>query len=251
MRNTNLNVAEIHDKDFEVIELGNIQPFEIEEFDLNDPKEFSKYIKQIKNICRNSFEYRELIKFLRENMDMNSCSFFENVNNIDTFKIKIEIHHHPFTLEDIVLIVYNKRVYFGESLESELVAKEVMYLHYLLLVGLIPLSETVHELVHNNYLFIPMDKVMGNVSEFINMYERFMTPEQLDVLENNINMSKAYLEGAHKDILATHHIYIDTSGSYTLPTYQEIIDLMNENIKRIQENPLDCGLKSPFVKCDI
>ena len=83
---------------------------------------------------------------------MNKCSFYENVSNIDSNDIKIEIHHEPISLYDICIIVYNKRNFFHENL-SELL-KEVMLLHYKLLIGLIPLAETVHELVHNKYLFI-------------------------------------------------------------------------------------------------
>lgn len=252
MRDTNINTIEKDDNEFEVLVIENLEPFEIEEYDLNDPKEFNKYIIKVKNIVRSSYEYREFTKFLRDYMDMNKCSFFDNVNNMESFKIRIEIHHHPFTLDDIVRIVYNKRMYFNESLSEEMVAKEVMYLHYCLLVGLIPLSETVHELVHNNYLFVPMNKVLGRVTEFINMYEQFMTPEQLEVLENNINFSKVYEEDSHKDILAVKPIYLDVSGAYKLPTYEQIIEAMNQRISYLKENPLgeSQSLQSPFVRVE-
>ena len=93
-------------------------------------------------------------------MDMNQCSFLQ-VSNNDAYKIKIEIHHYPFTLYDIVCIVYKKRVANYESLDVEMIAKEVTMLHYKLLVGLIPLSVTVHQLVHEGKLFIPVQNVLG------------------------------------------------------------------------------------------
>lgn len=251
MRDVNLNKTKIYEGDHEIIKIDNLETFDIEEYDLNDPKEFKKYINRIeKSLCRNSFEYRELIKFLRSNMDMNKCSFYENVNNIDTFKIKIHLHHHPFTLYDICIIVFNKRIFFGEPLDEELIAKEVMYLHYNLLVGLIPLSETVHELVHNNYLFIPLDRVLGKFQEFINLYENYMTPEQLETLKNNIEYSKAYNEAEHKDLLSTHYIYLDVSNSYNIPTYQEVIDIMNEQIKQNNQKPIEFVTHNAFVKCN-
>lgn len=217
-----------------IVEISNIPEYDIEDYDLMDTKDFNKYIADVEKSCRGSFEYRQLISFLRENMDMNKCSFYENVNNIDTHKIKIHIHHHPFTLYDISIIVYNKRSFYRESLDVDMVAKEVMFLHYNLMVGLIPLAETVHELVHSNYLFIPLDKVMGNYQEFINMYEDFMTPEQLDVLDRNIEFTKTYIEGKHTHILDKNYIYLDLTGSYDMPEMTKVIDMMNTRIKQIR-----------------
>lgn len=219
---------------YSILKLDNIPPFEDNPYDLLDNKDFTKYIKDVERICRNSFEYRSMINYLRENVNMNKCSFFQNVNNIDTFKIKIHLHHHPFTLYDLCIIIFNKRSYYRESLNAEMVAKEVMFLHYNLYVGLIPLSETVHELVHNNYLFIPMDRVLGKYQEFINLYNDFMTPEQIDLLERNIEATKAYCDDLELNpLLQKSYVYLDVTGAYDLPTFEEVIDKMNYRIKEI------------------
>ena len=42
-----------------------------------------------------------------------------------TYDIKIEIHHYPFSLRDIVEIVLRKRMYYKESIEVQMTAKEV------------------------------------------------------------------------------------------------------------------------------
>lgn len=225
---------EIKEQKFSILKLDNIPKFDIQDYDLMDSKEFQKYISAIEGIVRGSFEYRSLISYLRENMDMNKCSFFENVNNIDTGKIKIQVHHHPFSLYDMVIIIYNKRLYNGESIDDEMVAKEVMYLHYALLVGLIPLSETVHELVHNQYLFIPNNNVMGKYEEFYHMYKDFMTPEMIDVYERTVEFSNSYDQSKHKDILDRSYIYVDISGVYDIPTYQQVIDSMNNRIQELK-----------------
>lgn len=219
---------------YSILKLDNIPPFEDNPYDLLDNKDFTKYIKDIERICRNSFEYRSMINYLRENVNMNKCSFFQNVNNIDTFKIKIHLHHHPFTLYDLCIIIFNKRSYYREELHPELVAKEVMFLHYNLYVGLIPLSETVHELVHNNYLFIPMDRVLGKYQEFENLYGEFMTPEQQDLLERNKEATRAYCDDlALNPLLQKSYVYLDVTGSYDLPTFEQVIDKMNYRIKEI------------------
>ncbi len=247
-----LKEVEYSGQKLSVIEIDYIPEYDLEDYDLMDSKEFNKYIFSIEKIVRGSFEYRQLITFLRENMDMNKCSFYENVNNIDTCKIKIHIHHHPFTLYDICLMVYNKRSFYGESLEEEMVAKEVMFLHYNLMVGLIPLAETVHELVHNNYLFIPLDKVMGNYQQFINMYEDFMSPEQIDVLERNIEYTKTYIEGKQNHILSKNYVYIDLTGAYEMPALSEVITMMDTKIKQIQGKSIEIiredSLKPLFKK---
>jgi len=241
--------AETKDQPFSVIKLDSIPDFDIEDYDLMDSKEFQKFLYSIENIARVSFEYRAIIAYLRENMDMNKCSVFENINNIDTTKVKIEIHHHPFSLYDITIIVYNKRLYNRESIDEELVAKEVMYLHYALLIGLIPLSETVHELVHNQYLFIPNSNVMGKYEEFYNMYKDFMTPENIDIYERTVAFSNSYDESKQNHILDKSYIYVDLTGSYDIPTYQSVIDSMSHKIKELKSsNNVDMTFELPKKK---
>ena len=225
---------EYNSEKYSILKLDNIPPFEDNPYDLLDNKDFIKYIRDVEKACRRSYEYRSMVNYLRENVNMNKCSFFQNVNNIDTFKIKIHLHHHPFTLYDLCIIIFNKRSYYRESLSVEMVAKEVMFLHYNLYVGLIPLSETVHDLVHNNYLFIPMDKVLGKYQEFKNLYEEFMTPEQIDLWERNVEATKAYCDDlAYNPILQKSYVYLDVSGVYDLPTFDKVIDKMNYRIKQI------------------
>ena len=169
----------------DTIKIENIPTFDIGDYDLTDPKDLMRYFINIERICRNSRTYKKLVNFLREYVDMNKCSFYSNINNIDTYSIKIHIHHSPFTLFDIASIIYSKRVAMGESLSITMVAKEVMYCHYNMIVGLIPLSETVHELVHNGYLFIPTDAVYGKYKEFVQQYQDYLGPikNTLDRLE--------------------------------------------------------------------
>ena len=240
MRNPdNMKQIEYNTNKYSILKLESIPKYDREDYDLLDNKDFSKYIKDIERICRQSFEYRQMINYLRENLNMNCCSFFKNVNNIDTFKIRLEIHHHPLTLFDLCVIIFNKRSFYRESLEPEAVAKEVMFLHYNLYVGLIPLSETVHELVHNNYLFIPMDKVLGKYQEFINLYEQFMTPEQLDVLERNIEASRSYYDDLEMNpLLQKSYVYLDVTGAYDLPTFEHVIQTMSNRINELKGEPV-------------
>ena len=215
------------------IEMREIPEYNLYDFDLNDEKSFKKYIQTVEKVVRSSFEYKEMIKYLRENMDMNQCAFYKNVNNTDNTKVRIEIHHEPLSLYDICLIVYNKRVAYNEPLDEEYVAKEVMYHHYNLMVGLIPLAETVHELVHASYLFVPTTAVLGKYKEFVNAYQPYMLPEQLETLEHIEEATKVYNSDDAKAILSTNYIYVDLSGAYEMPKTEDIINMLKGRIKEI------------------
>ena len=58
---------------------------------LGNDKDTEKFIKRVETIVRSSQEYKDYILFLRENVDMTKCSYFNNVDNKQTRKIHIEI----------------------------------------------------------------------------------------------------------------------------------------------------------------
>lgn len=243
----NLNHIIYNNQPLEIMKFDEVPEYDLRDYDLNDEKEFKKYIQKIERIVRTSFEYRQMTNYLREYLDMNKCSFYSNVNNIDTFKIKIHIHHEPFTLYAIVKAVYNKRSAFGESLSEDMVSKEVMYLHYMKMVGLIPLAETVHELVHNQYLFIPVDAVFGNYQEFVRQYEEFIDPEDLDSFNNIVEYSKEYSFAQAEAILNENRVYLDMTGAWNLPRYEDIISAMSRRIAEVKESNRQEQLNEPLI----
>lgn len=221
------------------IDLKDIPEYDFNCYMLEDDKDFKKYITDIEKNIRRSFEYRQFIKYIRENMNMNKCAVINGVSNDDNnFNIKIEIHHHPFTLYDIVNIVYKKRDYYNESLEVQMVAKEVMQLHYKLIIGLIPLSETAHELVHNSRLFIPVDKVMGRYQTFVQYYSPFIDNDLMETLER----IEKYSYEQHNKILDTNILepnkvsYQIDEPQYQLPQFNTITDAMIEQMNNIKNN---------------
>lgn len=236
MRDSNINIDN-YNSDPEIVSINELPEYNHKDYDLMDEKDFKKYIKDIERTIRNSMEYRSMVKFLRENMDMNKCSFYQNVNNIDTFKIKIHLHHHPFTLYDLCIIVYKKRLAYGEDIDVEDIAKEVMHLHYNMMVGLIPLAETPHELVHNKYLFIPLDRVYGAWSAFYNMYFDFMELEYIELIRENVERTKTYKESEEElGILNKKYIYLDITGAYDIPDYNTVLEMMDKRIIEIDES---------------
>lgn len=222
-----------------VLSIGEISNCDIEEYDIYDDKQYKKYVSDIEKTVRKSPEYRRMIAYLRDHMDMDQCAFYKNVstNGDKRSKMKIEIHHSPFTLYDIVVTVIQKRIFYKEDMDVELVAKEVAMLHYKMMVGLIPLGVTPHELVHNAYLFVPVQYVMGRYELFIDYYKEFMTPELLDTYERIEAYSKVYNDDANSKVpLLQNNIHLDVSGSYNLPNFEKLQLVMRDRVQEIKDN---------------
>lgn len=159
---------------------------------LNTDKDKDKFIKRCEKIVRSSIEYRDYINFLREHVNMSRCAFFNAIDGSDNRRIKIEIHHEPFTLYDITAVVVERWIDSGMELNAMLIADEVLELHYNNEVGLIPLSKTIHEVVHNsNKIVIPLNMVYGNYISFLKdpKYEPYVE-ELYDKLEKKLDLTK-------------------------------------------------------------
>lgn len=216
-----------------ILDFNEIPYMDKEQYDLNIDKEYKTYIADIERTARNSIEYRTLINYLKNTEGMDVCSVYENVTSRDNPKVRIEIHHYPFTLFDIATIVVAKRRALGESLKIWLVVDEIMWLHYMGYVGLYPLSVTPHEMNHNSYFFIPLDKVRGNWRAFENMYHTWISPEILDMLESAERLTKNP-DPTHMNIFNQHSIYINVNGSYALPEMDVVKQRITERITEIK-----------------
>lgn len=166
-------------------------------------------------------EYRDYIAYLKEYVNMNQCAFFNNVENAQGNRVRIEIHHEPLTLYDIVKVVVNKYIQEAIPLNELYIADEVMNLHYTNQVGLIPLSKSVHQIVHNsNDIIIPLHMVYGNYKQFLEEYNDYLSIDEtdtfiLDKIENKIDESREFnKEMANK--LTPKYVYVEVEG-YSLP----------------------------------
>ena len=194
---------------------------------LTNEKQRAKCITRIEKKCRSSMEYGDLIKFLRTNMNMDECEFFPNLKS-GKRKGDIEIHHAPFDLYSIVGIILKKYEKEHDGVVNEnMVAKEVMECHYRGLIGLIPLSVTVHQLVHDGKLIVPLNCVFGRFVEFTQTYYEFIDDDLIVMLNENIELTKN-LKPEDLSILNTCYIYAQTEG-VNLPKEEalkgEIVDV--------------------------
>ena len=179
---------------------------------ISNDKERHKFIKRVEKIVRSSKEDRDYIQFLKEHVGLDKCVFFQNVTNGGENKksrISIEIHHEPFTLYDIVDTILTKYQDDGLPINDLLIADEVLELHYNNQVGLVPLSKTMHEMIHNSTkVIVPLNMCYGQYSEFLEEYEPYISEEMYEKLERKMNETAA-LTPESFEAIKTEFTYLD------------------------------------------
>lgn len=184
-------------------------------------------IKRIEQIVRSSGEYQDYTYFLRKNMDMDSCAFFHNISKATGSKVRIEIHHAPLTLFDIASIVLERAIEEGDEIDDLLLAEEVTEAHYNNLVGLIPLSKTLHELAHpkkGDPLVIPLYMIYGDYLGFLSKYKPYWENNEVikKKLDNFVEQTKQ-LKTSDYDMLKEKFTYIKVDG-FEMPVKIEDAD---------------------------
>jgi hypothetical protein len=147
-----------------------------------DDKIFSRFVKSVERLIRTDksyFNYVGKIKETEENLAKDVV-----LDNLKSTDATIELHHHPFTLYDIVSIVALHNFNNNISFTSFSLAKEVLALHYANMVGLAPMSITTHQLAHldvdkskKRYISLTKKQIFGKYNEFAEMYKDGMTLE--------------------------------------------------------------------------
>ena len=178
-----------------------------------------KLVKTIETYIRSSLEYKDLIKYLKDYIDMNQCQFWQNFDGHQKPGL-IQIHHEPFDLFSITQIVMNRQEQELGYIDELQVADEVMRLHYRGLVGLIPLSVTAHELVHDGKLIVPLNCVYGKFVQFVKEYYDYIDDVLILMLNDKIEQTKN-LTAEDMSILSVRYIYTEVDG-YRLPQIQQV-----------------------------
>ena len=204
-----------NDQLFTTLSIPKVNKVQMEYVVMSD-KDKIRLIKDIERLVRKSIEYKQYIRFLKDEIDMTSCSFFENVSNKNANSgISIEIHHEPIDLFTIVNTIVDKWIDLDLDLNPLLIAEEVMGLHYKNQVGLVPLSITVHQLVHDGKIFIPLQNVYGDYLSFVEEYGAYMSDATQNILQTKLRMSKE-IDNPDTSILEKKYVYLEVDG-FTLP----------------------------------
>lgn len=159
--------------------------------DFYDEKGTKKFIKNIESLIRTSREYKNYIEQLRTNFaHLNNDVIMGNVSTLDA---DLEFHHYPFSLYDIVEVIVMKGAATSKLESSFSAAKKVMDLHYKNMIGLVPLMETNHELVHAGKLFISTKQIFGNWEKFVEEYDSYINTDMKNKIKDLKEKSDANL----------------------------------------------------------
>ena len=172
--------------------------------DLFTAEDNNRFIKKVEALVRSSPEYKAYISYLRNDLKMNRCSFMPNLL-IDEGEISLEMHHCPLTLFDIVDVIINHRLANNQAITTLTIADEVMRMHFENNVGIIPVSVSIHKLIHAGSILVHPAMIHGNWMNLLRIYpngvsEALMTKllafvsiteEQLGESVNKIDASKA------------------------------------------------------------
>lgn len=219
MRVPNIKKFNFEDNDkrlHEVRDIGKVSKVIAPVIIFNDLDEKKKkaFVDGIKRMIRSSDEYRDFVAMLKSDLDMNECTFFPQINTKKR-NIRIEIHHEPFTLTDLVHIAITHFTRNGYELNDFAIAEFILQWHYMGLIGLIPLSKTVHELCHAGKIFIPLFYPFGDIAKFYSMYNKDMS----DTIKSHfaeIKEQTLKFENKPPEILRKRYVYIKTDG-FDLP----------------------------------
>lgn len=212
-----INPPKIHDKDIkeETIFISNVEKADMS---IEWPYNRDKLITRIEKMVRNSPEYRDLIKFLREETNLDHCLLFTNV----TYDIASIEFHHIFTLFEIVDTVLRKHeVLYGEdNINVFEIANEVCKIHYEARVLLVPVTKVVHDLIHQGEVFIPLQVAsqsgFGNWRLFLSIYKPYMSDEFMNRFKNYVKESTKVTEDFQLPIIQRRYTYLHVDG-FTLP----------------------------------
>jgi hypothetical protein len=147
--------------------------FNLEENEKNK----TKFIQTVEGMVRTSHEYRNFLNYLKQEAQLTYCSILNGLKDEDLKDISLEIHHYPYTLYDITEAVINRHLMNQLDFTRLSIANEVMNLHYMLQVGLVPLTLTMHQMAHTGNILIDMEHVFGDYKQFSKDYDLYLSED--------------------------------------------------------------------------
>lgn len=174
-------------------------PFNKSEVNLSDKNTREKFIKAVERRVRRSKLYKAYINYLKNDLKMDRCAVFGNIQSDKKSKTKIEMHHGPiFTLYDYVSIVLTKYLNSNntDKLNTFDIAAEVLDLHRRKMVQTVMLSEAVHKSMDNPKTapFLTMEQTFGDLFEFVKEYGQYFSPKNIYDLKHYFDTYRYNLE---------------------------------------------------------
>lgn len=134
---------------------------------------FVSFVKHCESLVRKDKFYSTYIKYLINVVGMTSCQVLPNIEVSDSNDVTIEMHHGPIlTLFDTCAIVLNHLRHNGaKDITTFKIADIVLEEHRLNNVRVVFLSKTVHQLVHDDSIYLNYKMGFGDTQTFLEKYK--------------------------------------------------------------------------------
>ena len=153
------------------------------------------FIKAVERMVRTSKYYSRYIAHLKVDLGLNFCQVKGNISEDEDAGVKdlIEMHHGPiFTLFDVVSIILNYMLIKGMKITTFSVANRVIEEHFKHRVQTVMICETVHQLVHDNKVFLNYRQGFGDLYSFLEIYYEGLDEIMVNKIIDYIDKCKKY-----------------------------------------------------------
>ncbi len=152
---------------------------------------FIRFIKACERMARTSKYYSRYVKYIKQDVGLRACQVLSNIEEEeDDSTGLIEMHHGPIlTLFDYASIITDYLLFHNKKVNTFIVADILMEEHYNNNVQVVMCSETVHEQIHLNTIFINLKQGWGNINNFLEKYYDGINADQIRKINNYIKSS--------------------------------------------------------------
>lgn len=139
---------------------------------LMDTEEYSKFIYSVESAFRHSRFYKDYkCSIMNKGID-----FDQEMRNINGEMVDIEMHHHLPTLKDAAIAITEYYLTEQGKVCTFQVIKSLEDAHRNNMMSVIMLSETNHQMYHNDpSAFISLNQCYGRSDLFIDKYGKYIT----------------------------------------------------------------------------
>ena len=204
-----IEVTNIETKDDNIEILGEHQNQTLTMYlDRNvDSKFFVKFIKSVEKMVRSNDDYKLWLSTIRDEPMLSQDAFLYNVgSNV----AEIQLHHFPFNLFNVVRNVTDQMLYDDKKVSTFIVADKVIQLHFQGMIGLVPLSVTMHEIAHLGKLNFVRTQIFGEWEAYYEAYKDYMDDYEHSVIKKLL--STDCIEMTDEDITMLGYTEHDSSS---------------------------------------
>lgn len=157
---------------------------------LSNYDNYVAFVKGIERNVRNNDRYKKYINYLKKKVKLDRCQILKNVTDEDA---SIEMHHGPiFTLYDVCAIVLEYYLLKGWKITTFSVADSVLEEHMRNRVGVVMVSTTMHEEIHEKNIFIHYKQAWGDINAFTKKYADAMSDEYREQVNRYVDRCLLY-----------------------------------------------------------